>query len=591
MSLPSKGYLPPKPKVSEVDGKLSIKARKSQWAQALLHLNGDRYRLNKLDGDDANLSTEAWDMRGDDPSASEEMAQHLQEFGAGERRDYIYPIFDNPLRKAVLCCGRQVEKSTICSALMVTESTLISMFRTLYVSPSAMQTRTFSSEKLAPLLRYSEMINKYWRDTSCRDQVFEKGFLNGSMIFLRYAFLNADRARGIPADRLLIDELQDILADNIRVIEECLSHSKHAWSLYVGTPKTLENTMERYWGYSTQNEWMIPCDHHTPKKWVKLDVDAIGEEGPICKHCGRPINVTAGQWVQTTKDAAYQGFRIPQLMVPWKLDPQTWKDEIVWKLENYDEGEFHNEVLGISFDNAAKPVTRQELVQCCWPANNLGVDLSRPVMPSKIPPIFKRSRLFMGVDWGEGRAGKGPGGRMKRPSFTVVSIGAMAGDKIAVIYQKRYEGKEADKDYVLKDVGRLMAAYNIKIAAVDRGFGWGINSDLIKTFGESRVVQFQYVRQKESTRWDPLSFCFTIDRNFHMSETINLLKRQGFAFPPWEASEEFLKDVESIYVDYRQGNRNEMYFDHTDPDDAFQSLLLLRCAIYLAYNKLTPAPF
>lgn len=589
---PSSSYLPPNVSFREVDGKLHIKARRSQWAQALLQLNGEKYRLNKLDDDHASLATEAWDVRGNDPGASREMVEHLHQFGSGERRDYIYPIFDNPLRRAILCCGRQVEKSTICSALMAMESTLIPMFRTLYVSPSAMQTRTFSSEKLSPLLKYSELIDKYWRSTKCKNQVFEKEFLNGSMIFLRYAFLNADRARGIPADRLLMDELQDILADNIRVIEECLSHSKHAWSLYVGTPKTLENTMERYWSYSTQNEWMVPCDHHTPKKWVRLDIDAIGEEGPICKHCGNDIHVGSGQWVTTTKNAPYQGFRIPQLMVPWKLDPETWRREIVWKLENYDEGEFHNEILGISFDNASKPVTRQELTKCCYPANDVvGLDLEKMIMPGALPPIVAKSRLYMGIDWGEGRTGRGASGRMKRPSFTVVSIGTMISDKFVVIYQKRYEGKEADKDFVLEDISRLIQIYNVALVGADRGFGWGINSDLIKRFGDKRIVQFQYVRQKESTRWDPLSYCFTIDRNFHMSETLNELRRQQFVFPSWEVSEPFLRDVESIYVDYRSGNRNDMYFDHTDPDDAFHSILLMRCAVLLAYNKLTPTPF
>ena len=80
---------------------------------------------------------------------------------------------------------------------------------------------------------------------------------------MRYAFLNADRARGIPAYALFIDELQDILGDNIPVIEQCLSHAPEQWKQYVyaGTPKSLDNIIETYWSsHSTQNEWVVPHD-------------------------------------------------------------------------------------------------------------------------------------------------------------------------------------------------------------------------------------------------------------------------------------------------------------------------------------------
>ena len=78
---------------------------------------------------------------------------------------------------------------------------------------------------------------------------------------MRYAFLNADRVRGIPADMVCIDEIQDVLTDNIPVIEECVSHSSFKYKLYAGTPKSLDNTLESLWVEdSTQNEWVVPCD-------------------------------------------------------------------------------------------------------------------------------------------------------------------------------------------------------------------------------------------------------------------------------------------------------------------------------------------
>jgi hypothetical protein len=593
---PGVAYRPP-PATFTRDGEAhKVSARRSQWCQALLRLQGDRYRLNRWhQTEHEDEAKRAWELREVDPEESGKIIERLEQFGQAERREYIYPVLDTRLHKGLLMCGRQVEKSTLCAAITVTESAMYSFFRTLYVSPSAQQTRTFSNEKLAPLLQYSPMIKKYWRDTSCRDQVFEQSYINGSFTFLRYCFLSADRARGIPADRLLIDEIQDILSENIRVIEECLSHSKHGWSLYAGTPKTLENTIQRYWDYSNQNEWMIPCDSCVPvgggkRYWNNLDADSIGDSGVICKNCGRPLNVNAGMWISQNPGGSYNGFRISQLMVPWKFtDPDRWKDEIVWKLENYEEGEFHNEVLGISFDNASKPIKRSELVACCYPSNQpSGFELPDWVYDGNSDHVTK-GMVFLGVDWGEGKGGRGPDGRMRRASYTVVTIGVSHGAKMAVIYQKRYEGKQADKDYVFMDICRLARKYRVCRIAADAGHGWGINSDLFREFGDEMVVQIRYVPNLRAyAKFDPVAFCVVIDRTYAMSETLQAFKRKEFAFPPWEKAKEFLRDAEHLYADYRDKRKNEMYYDHTGPDDAFQSIVYCRLAMLLHFNQLIP---
>ncbi len=598
---PGVAYRPPPATFRRNGDQHAITARRSQWCQALLKLQGERYRLNRwhrtegLESAYEDEAKRAWELREIDPDESRKIVEQLEQFGKAERREYIYPVLDSRLSKALLMCARQVEKSTLCSAITVTESAMYNFFRTLYVSPSAQQTRTFSNEKLSPLLQYSPMIKKYWRDTSCRDQVFEQSYINGSFTFLRYCFLSADRARGIPADRLLIDEIQDILSENIRIIEECLSHSKYGWSLYAGTPKTLENTIQRYWDFSNQNEWLIPCDSCVPvgggkRYWNNLDSDSIGDKGVICKNCGRPLDVNAGMWVSQNPGGSYNGFRISQLMVPWKFtEPDRWKKEIVWKLENYEEGEFHNEVLGISFDNASKPIKRSELVACCYPANqNARYPLTNWVYDPTDPQIVNGT-VFMGVDWGEGKGGRSPDGRMRRASYTVVTIGVSYIGKLAVVFQKRYEGRQAEKDYVFADCCRLIRKYGVTRVAADAGHGWGINSDLFREFGDEMIVQIRYAATlREYVKWDPIAFCVIIDRTYAMSETLQAFKRQELSFPPWEIAKEFLRDAEHLYADYRDKRKNEMYYDHTDPDDAFQSIVYCRLAMLLHFNQLIP---
>src|SRR5690606_32762512 len=145
-------------------------------------------------------------------------------------------------------------------------------------------------------------IKEFFVGKGVTDQVFEKTLLNGSYMFLRYAFLTPARARGIPASRVFFDEAQDLLKDNIKVISQSLSASLLASGvpgreMLAGTPLTLSNTLEEYWQWSTQNEWLVPCDCKSPRYWNFLDERCIGKKGLICSNCGKLIDPAQGQWV------------------------------------------------------------------------------------------------------------------------------------------------------------------------------------------------------------------------------------------------------------------------------------------------------
>ena len=160
----------------------------------------------------------------------------LESFDFAER-PYLRKIYDTPTKRRLLVCARQVEKSTMLGNLALTYSCLVPHFKTLYVSPSSTQTKVFSKDRLKEPMETSPVL-KAWFPGMLTDNVYEKKALNRSLITLRYAFLNADRVRGIPADAIFIDEFQDILLENISVIEECASHSPFKWFSYSGTPKS-----------------------------------------------------------------------------------------------------------------------------------------------------------------------------------------------------------------------------------------------------------------------------------------------------------------------------------------------------------------
>jgi len=261
------------------------------------------------------------------------------------------------------------------------------------------QTKTFSNDRVKDPIDTSPVLRAFTA-TMLSQNILEKQFVNRSKITMRYAYLNADRTRGVPAHKLLIDEMQDIISDNIPVIEQCLSHSPEELKRYVysGTPKSLDNVIEDYWSNrSTQNQWAVPCDcviGEAGRYWNILGEKNIGRKHLICEHCGKQIFSMHpdAQWAAATawdpKHAPFEGFRIPQLMVPW-LD---WAG-LLYNFNHYPRNQFYNEVLGISFDSGFRPLTKADVMSNCR---------ERVLMSEvdKYRTTAQDREIFAGIDWG-----------------------------------------------------------------------------------------------------------------------------------------------------------------------------------------------
>lgn len=486
-------------------------------------------------------------------------------------RDYLKQIYDAPYPHKLLVTGRQVEKSTMLANELITSSSVIPYFKSLYVTPSHSQTRQFSNGKLAPWMADSPVIQRYFVNTKVSQQVFERGFTNGSLIFLRSAFLSADRTRGISSDLLCLDEVQDILSSNVPIIMETLSHSKYGLKIFSGTPKTLDNTINEYWEMSSQCEWLVACERHTPVHWNYLDERSIGKTGPICNKCGQRIDPQKGRWVAFSNKTDIMGFRISQLMTPWfNTSEQKWK-EIIWKYETYSKGPFFNEVLGLSYDSASKPITRAELMAICKTGEPLRADYDE---------WAQNHVSFMGVDWGTGADGneRDEKGRLKPASYTVVTIGTMVRPGVFMPYFfKRYRGDDALPSNCIRDIIRLARTFRVALVGVDWGFGWAANDQLEAALGNDKVIKWQYVgMQRERIRFDDVARKMTMNRTEVMSDFFHDLKRGKYQFPEFSQVEQYLKDIENIYAEVTLAGH--LKYDHkkTEPDDAAHAIIFAR---------------
>lgn len=310
--------------------------------------------------------------------------------------------------------GFITHNSTLIGNSIMARMAIVPHFRALYVSPSHLQTKEFRRDRIGTPISLSDILQAYISPKSANNMSIIQ-FVNFSQLVLRYAYLTADRVRGIPTDAVYIDEIQDILTDNIPVIEECASHGRRDMRMYVysGTPKSHDNTIEHLWQKrSTQNEFAIPCTcrtivdmsagdagtHSSPYFWnVPLDELNIGLNGLSCARCNSLISAFHDDctWVSMNPSIRdhprlepFESFRIPQLMVPWV----EWKS-ILNKQESYSRSRFFNEVLAKSYDSGTRPLRMEDLMR------NSVEDLSfRDHMELRMKTSGRP--VFMGIDWG-----------------------------------------------------------------------------------------------------------------------------------------------------------------------------------------------
>ena len=472
-----------------------------------------------------------------------------------DRRPWLHHIYDQPFveypggryrRKMLMIFGRQCEKSTTIGNMLLSMSNLVPYLRSLYISASDIQMREFSDERLRAVINDSEKLMKLTRavDGKAETQnVQTKRWRNQSKILLRSVYRSADRARGISADNLGVDEIQDIYTDVLPVIEETQFASDLEGgpiALYAGTPKTFDNSLEIYWSrFSTQNEWAVKClacRHHNV-----IEIENITPKGLVCIKCRKPIDpMRNGQWARLGRqDAPWEGFRVPQPVVIYAyahkplVFERKWRD-LVQKQTQYTRSKFQNEVMARSYDSGTKPVSFEEVRRCCLPDRSF-------VKPEEITRQLKATHTYAGVDWGTGDE-----------SFTIISIWRYdAEGRFSLIFAKRYEGVEADPDHTIQDMIQWFRKFNVNRIGADWGFGFHANPKLMKAFGANKVLTYYHAgSQKEKVKWDKLGMKFVTHRTRVLGDVFNIIKRGpvsgGVAFTNWDEFETFANDLLAV---------------------------------------------
>lgn len=489
-------------------------------------------------------------------------------------------IYDVSPDEMTLIAGRQIGKSVSLAASIVSNSLVRSHFSTLYTSPLSQQTSRFSTGYMDPFLN-SNIVRKYFLDTSSIKNVFTKSFNNGSMVTLGYAQTeqDSDRIRGIFADALYCDEIQDTSLEAIPILAETLGASDFAYRRYTGTAKTENNSLTTMFKKSNMMEWVVQCKHCN-KYTIPADYDTClkvatcNSEGAGCFHCGKLLDMMTGRWLAAKpQNKDHLGFHLPQLIFPARNKPKKWK-EIQNKIltGGYSAQKIANEVFGVPSGVGGRILSVREALACCNP-NRTEWDTGFPMDERSI------TSTYLGVDWSVSGGTK---------SYTILSvIGFDHLGKCYLLYSQKLDGVD-----ILDQVQRVIQVYRqfqCSMMGSDRGVGVLQGQLMQGTFGRDRVNMINYVSANTVLRWVRQDNYFAADRTRAIDSAILKFKmgKARFETPAWSLSGPFWDDALNVFEEESQSGKRLYRKDQDATDDWLHSIVFANIAYMIAKGEFT----
>ena len=487
-------------------------------------------------------------------------------------------IYDVMPRFMLLIAGRQIGKSVSLGGRSVTQSVAKEHFNSLYVTPFSEQAKRFSKAYLDPFID-SPLIKKYFKDNSVTKNVLEKSFTTGSRIYLSYAQdeQDADRIRGIMADQLMYDEVQDVSFAALPAIFETLSASEYGYKILSGTAKSTSNTIELLWQTTCKFEWIMKCSHcnyyNIPDTYDNCIKICTNPATPVCIRCQKPLDVTKGSWVATRPSVKDNiGFHLPQIIMSANTTPTKWvetyaKVQQALTFGMYSPAKLSTEVFGISTDLAGKTLSVKDAMQCCNPLRTGYYEIS--------PTDKSYAFIVLGVDWSVTSSTK---------SFTVASVyGFSLTGKMDLIYAEKIQG--IDTLIQIQRMEDLYRQYKCHLIAADRGVGVVQVQTLQSRLGFDKVIAVNYVSAKVAVKWNREGQFISADRTRAIDDVVMKIKHgiERFETPSYDITKNIWKDALNIYEEETSAS-TRVYRHHPDePDDWLHSSVFA----YIGYKYLS----
>ncbi len=448
-----------------------------------------------------------------------------------DARPYLPAVYAATHQNVVIRGSRQIEKSTYLANQILYKATIKPGTQILFVCPRLEQARLFSHKRLGASIMNSPALRAllwpYRRSIPTENIPFH----NGSHVYVRAAFRNADAVRGISADELYIDEYQDLAPGELPVLMETLSHAESPRVVLTGTPKMTDNPLEIAFARSTACEWQVPCQTCTQR--TRLDERVLGPTALNCPACQGLLDPQRGAWIPRNPTSTWgAGFWINHLMVPWMDDYQ----QILNCQREYDPVKFLNEVLGLPTTLGDHIITKEEIEKCCE---------NRPFAQrlADIPPNGRAS-LVAGIDWGGGTT-----------SGTVLVLGYVDANDIFRIARFDRWAPRADPNTILNEVAKLCQQFCVPLIAADgNGNGHVYNRLLLDRLQSGTNLPGLYAIYYSTVTQDPLRdgalWKWTVNRSSSIGAVFSRIKKRLLLFPQVRQSGTFLDEFICEVAEY-----------------------------------------
>ncbi|MEM7533839.1 MAG: phage terminase large subunit family protein [Chloroflexota bacterium] len=257
----------------------------------------------------------------------------------------------------------------------------------LFTFPVDKHVSDFSSQRVGPAIEASIELSRI------AESVKEAGKSNTSRVTLKRIYPgwmyfrgskvkpdgSAPQLKSIPADYILMDEVDECDARAMALVKERLGHSLLKREFYVSTPTYPEFGIHAEFLKSDQCLWMIPCPHCGTRQNPTID-DIVIEwdalDRPVtwhgqsedrayiaCQHCHKELDRFAdGEWIPQYPSVSYRGYHATKFFFPF-VD----LIDLVRALDTSNptkQREVRNQGLGIPFRGKGEGISKTALDAC-----------------------------------------------------------------------------------------------------------------------------------------------------------------------------------------------------------------------------------
>lgn len=298
--------------------------------------------------------------------------------------EYQKKILQDPSQNIVIIKSAQIGISEMSARLTLAKSVLVNGFSTIYTLPAASAAQNFMKTRIDPVVDsspyLSELVSKDVDNSSVKR-------FGDSYVYLKGAQVDR-QAISVPADMIVMDEVDNSNQDVLTLFESRLIHSVYANTIKLSTPTIPGYGIDLAYKQSRRhlnlcrcchcNEWFYPdYFQHVRIPGFTAELETITKRhfaNPqfrwkdafvACPKCGKPTNMMPEhrEWVIENPGDSFPaaGYRVSPFDCPVIIKPSAL---IKSSVEYERKQDFYNQRLGIPLEDKETSLTRQDVESC-----------------------------------------------------------------------------------------------------------------------------------------------------------------------------------------------------------------------------------